>query len=101
MKALPGKICDVITIRGGVCEAKHYEEVTANDEENIDENGNDIPSQSRAINMFKDPRIYFKDESFSRYYHDVNLQFAPQLARLARSVDLLTICYSDDGNVNN
>ena len=101
MKALPGKICDVITIRGGVCEAKHYEEVSANDEENIDENGNNLPSQSSAINMFKDPRIYFKDESFSRYYHDVNLQFAPQLARLARSVDLLTICYSDDGNVNN
>ena len=51
--------------------------------------------------MDEDPRIYFESESFARYYHSVNLQFAPKLARLSRSVDFITVCFKDETSTIN
>eukprot|EP00944_MAST-04C_sp_MAST-4C-sp1_P004678 g4678.t1 len=84
MAILPGKVCDVITLRGGICEASHTSDEIIGDE------GSDI------IDMDEDPRIYFESESFARYYHSVNLQFAPKIARLSRSIDFITICFKDE-----
>ena len=77
MKTLPEKVCDIITLRGGICEANHTNQETI------------------GIDMNEDPRIYFDSESFARYYHNVNLQFAPKLARLSRSIDFITVCLKD------